>query len=231
MTKAKLNARVFDAMLELVCEEIADEQLSEWETLEQDHIFSPEFEQKMKQLLREQTRKLRRGRSQRVLRRVAVAVLAVMAVGFTFTMSVSAARIEVLNAVRQFAEEYISFTFRGDKSQPADGVLRPSYLPEGYQEKKMTKTSTWVRVIYEDAQNTPITFYQRHKTDTLNVQLDGEHSKASYEVEINNTLVQVYESVSEEYASFLTWETDLVFYELHGYVQPTELIRMVESMN
>ena len=235
MINAKLNDRVFDAMLQTACEDLFEERLAAFDTIaakEEKPEFSPEFERKMKKLLRGQSRKVRAKTAKKALRRAAVIILAIMAVGFTVTMSVEAIRVQFFNTIIDFAGEYIGFTFQDKyEQQPVtDAILRPSYIPEGYREGDVTNTPMGVYIIYEKDDGEIICFSQLIKSEGLSARIDGDHSYPPYNISINGISVQVIESNTEGHDSYVIWENNIHFYTISGTVPPAELIEMARSV-
>lgn len=231
MINNKLNDRVFDAMLEVACGEIMDDQIAGWDadnTVE--HEFSPEFERKMKKLLRDHTREIRLKAARKALGRVAAVIIVIMALGFTITISVQALRVQFFNTIMELAEEYIGFTFSDNKEQPSDNILHPDYLPEGYREDNVEDLLSGTCITYINQDGNQIKLYQQLKREGLSVRIDNEHSKPPYSVVVSGVLVQIYESKSDGYDSFYVWEMEQSFYELSGSTDPAELIKIVESM-
>ena len=233
MIHAKLNERIFDAMLQTACEELFEERLAGFDAAAAEGgkpEFSPEFEQKMKKLLRGQTRKIRAKSRKTVLRRAAVAILVIMAIGFTVTMSVEAIRVQFFNTIMDFTEKYIGFTFQERIEQPIGGVLRPAYIPEGYWEDDVQIMHSGVRITYSHENGELIVFSQLPMREGAAIRIDGEHSDPPYNLMINGISVQVIESNTEGHDSYVIWEDEVTFFRIAGTVPPAELIEMARSL-
>jgi hypothetical protein len=226
-----LNERIFDAMLQTACEEIMEERIAEWDAMNTgEHTFSPEFERKMKKLFRSQTRKLRMKKARKALSRAAIVILVVMAIGFTFTMSVEAVRVQFFNSIREFREEYIGFSFRNRVEQPSGEVLRPTYLPEGYVESDIQAMESGARITYVNDDESRIYLTQRIMQEGMEVRIDGENVSAMYIVAFKAIDLQVYEGENEDADNYIIWECGNSFFQLSGSIQSSELIEIAKSM-
>ena len=227
----KLNDGFFDVMMKVACGELMDKQIAGWDTANTgEHTFSPEFERKMKKLMRGQSRMIRTKKAKKALSRAAIVILAVMAVGFTFTMSVQALRVQFFSVIREFAEEYIGFSFSDRNEPPISDVQRPSYVPEGYYEIGIQEMQAGVRITYRHDDGSRIYLKQENMSEGSEVRIDGENIDTSYVVVFNGIDFQVYEGRSKDDDSYVIWETDKTFYQLFGTIQPQELIAMAKSI-
>jgi hypothetical protein len=230
-TNQKLNEGFFDVMMKVACEEIMDKQIAEWDALNTgEHKFSPEFERKMKKLMRGQTRKLRMKKARKVLSRAAIVILVVMAIGFTFTMSVEAVRVQFINSIREFAEEYIGFSFSERNEQSSGEILRPAYLPEGYDESDVQTTQAGVRITYRHSNGKRIILKQQVMLDGTEVRIDGEHISDYYVTVYLGVDLQVYEGINEDADNYIIWEDGSSFFQLSGSIESSELLEMAKSI-
>ena len=233
MKDKNLNKRIFDVMLQTACEEILEERIAEYEDSDTEaYEFSPEFESRMKNLLRTKNGHLRIKKAKVVLSRVAVVILIIMTAGFTVTMSVEALRVQFLNTVIETTREYVGFSFFRSDEQPADEILRPTYIPEGYLESNVQlMPPNGVRITYRNNNEDRIVFTQYQKSEGMDLQINGEYINAPYTVIVNDVYVQVFESNADGYESYVIWEIGNAFYLLTGTIQPPELIEMAKSIS
>lgn len=229
----KLNDGIFDAMMKVACEEVMDEKIKAWEEANVvEHEFSPEFERKMQKLLRSQTRRSKVIKIRKALSRVAVVIIAVMAAGFTITMSAEALRVQFFNTVSDFAEEYIGFSFRQQVDPPAvvDGIVYPTYIPEGFWKDDSQDISDTIRVVYRNEDGQRIMIRQYTMSEGMNVQIDGENIGSSYIVEINEISLHIYEGNNDDDGNYVIWDDGLNFYQITGNVHVTELVEIAKSI-
>lgn len=230
---SKLNDSIFDAMLKVACEEVMDSKIKEWDEDDgEEHEFSPEFERKMKKLMQSQTRKANAVKAKRALSRAAIIILAIMAAGFTVTMSAEALRVQFFNTITDFAEEYIGFSFRSQTEQPVDtgGVIYPSYVPEGFQIDDVHISTNISTVTYINGIGEHILFKQYSMSEGMNVQIDGENIESSYIIYIDEIPVQVYEGREVEDSNYIVWDDGYTFFQFSGTVIPEELLEMAKSI-
>lgn len=230
---SKLNDSIFDAMLKVACEEVMESKIKEWDEDDgEEHEFSPEFERKMKKLMQSQTRKANAVKAKKALSRAAIVILAIMAAGFTVTMSAEALRVQFFNTITDFAEEYIGFSFRSQTEQPVDtgGVIYPSYVPEGFQIDDTQIMPDAVTIVYRNDDGERIFIDQYVMNDGTNVQIDGEHIGFSYIINIDEIKINVYEGKDDNDSNYITWDDWTTFFLVSGTMQPSELIEMAKSI-
>lgn len=227
----KINEGIFDVMLTVACGEIADKQVAEWDAANTgEHSFSPEFERKMDQLMRGHNRKIKTKKAKKALSRAAIVIVAIMTIGFTITMSVQSLRVQFFNAVREFAEEYIGFSFKDNDRLPADGILRPAYVPDGYSEEDIQTTLIGTRIMYRHENGDRIIFKQDNMHEGSDIRVDRENLKDQYTMIVKGVAVQVYEGKDTEYDNYVIWGEEGTLYQLSGTIHSAELIEMAKSI-
>jgi hypothetical protein len=234
MTPKNLDDKIFDAMLDVAAEEILEERLNEWETLDAEpHVFSPEFEQKMKRLLRQSAHEVRARKTRRVLRRVAAVAAIFMVAGFVLTMSVSAIRVKVLNTIIEYADTHYGINFGETAGESGVNVayVYPGYIPAGYETiEHDSETSMWKNIVYNNKETgDSLAFLQILKLEGTTHTFDSEHTDAPYETTYKGKRLLIFTSNTEGYASFVIWESETVFYEVSACLPVDELLKVAKS--
>ncbi len=232
MDSNTFNEKMFDAMLEMACHEVMEQRLAELPPEDEiAHEFSPEFERKMNKLIYTHTKKLRQKKFFSALKKSAVAVMILMAVGFTSIMSVAALRADVINTFIEIGENFFGFRFgqTGSSQTQSDSIIRPTYIPEGFRELSSSNWGAGIRIRYEDSDGARILFDQSLKIEGTVIQIDNEHS-VPYSIEYNGYTVQVFDGTEQGYECYVIWETGTTFFKIMSEYPADELILMAKSI-
>ncbi|MDR1158953.1 MAG: DUF4367 domain-containing protein [Oscillospiraceae bacterium] len=233
MAPKNLNDKIFDAMLDVAAEEVLEQRLKEWEALDtEEHVFSPEFERKMRRLLKGRTRQVRVQKARRFFSRAAAVLVIFMVVGFALTMSVSAIRVQVLNTIIEYGETFFGVHFGGtaDENSESDAYVYPEYVPVGYELEVDDEMPIGRIVSYKNEETGGvIDFLQLLKLESTVNTFDSEHVDIPYEVTYKDQRLLVFESNTEGYASYIIWESDTIFYELSASLPVDELLKIARS--
>ncbi|GHV08665.1 hypothetical protein FACS1894217_11470 [Clostridia bacterium] len=227
---AELKERLFDAMLETACREVAREQ-ADFVPSEPEHVFSPEFEVKMRRLMRRDRRRARFNSSVKALSRVAAVFVVVAVFGLTFVVGSAGERETMKDANQSFQDGHVDISYNNPKTM--DAILIPlniTYLPEGYKEIETEATlrdPSLTSLVYENGNGDQIFFFATSHIGVLASTTDTENCAVSavgpYTV-IDGSAVDKYVGVF--------WDDEVYFYRIVAINPETpvaELLKMAES--
>lgn len=226
----KYDDELFDSLLAIACKEVATRQIAEIpDASEINYTFSPEFEKRMDKMIYRQSKTLRRKKSLRYMGRIAAALVIMMAMGFSAIMSVSALRIEVLNTILEFGENYLGFRFgNSDATSPSSIIPYPYYVPEGFKEESRSKIGSTDDVYFVNEEGVIITYGVTLKNESVAINIDNEHSQP-HEVIENGTTFTIMDGTASGHTCYVIWETDTHLYMVFGEYTADELLAMAVS--
>ena len=175
--------------------------------------------------------------------RVAVALLALMSVGFLTVMAVPDIRNAVVGAVIEWYEDYIAVRFEPGKGGNSDGacassaaggtpakierVMKPTYIPQGAAEDVVLNCATNIVIDYYVGDDLILTYYQLigDGSETL---IDSDISDMR-DTEINGNKAVIIEHGSE--GCVIMWTDGEYYYQLHSAaLGADELIKTASSV-
>ena len=157
--KQELKNEMFDAMLRSAFQDYAKAAKPELETREELrargvelHAFSPEFEGKMKKLIRKTKRKAWWRDHRKRIQHTAAMFVALIAAGGVLVTQVDAVRIPVVNFVISVSEKFseIQIGSSGENSALSEKFqdYLPTYMPEGFVVESVEETENTFSVLY-----------------------------------------------------------------------------------
>ena len=199
-----------------------------------EHTFSPDFERKMKKLLR-------RGRHPglyRALRGAACLLLALLLSGCTVLAVSPEAREVFVGWVREIHDTYFLYRFFGDEEREPvskdDVLYQPTYVPAGYRiEHRSVLINGIVTIWYIDDQTGKFaTFDYFPDTSSPVLQITWENEIIYKKVLVNGNSADLYLDSEEGKANIIVWgdEKNGVAFKIGGVLDGEELIRMAESV-
>lgn len=240
MTEQAFDTHMQDALLTMAAKTALQQECALAEAAAQPQAFSLEFEKRMAQLIKRQSRPLRRKRAMGALGRAAVVLLTVCAVAFGSIMSVEALRLQVLNMAIQWGEKAASFRYsrQGEFAAPqvdqlAKGIpYAPAYVPEGFAVKQVQRAEGVVMdtIIYENSEGVKLYFCIAQMGDAFSMSVDNEHSTYQH-IKINGYDAHLFTATSPDERSYLLWDDGTYHFNLTSSIQVAELIRMAESVS
>ena len=221
-SRKKLYEEYEDSLFRLIMNDAAEKEgksfLEEKERLKADpkNQPSPEkierFSHRLDSLLKKQNRNHRRRSISRILSKVAVVVLVMVAVFSTAMVSVDAFRIKVMNFLIDVQPEYTSFQIK-DGSSGSKGekmvvnwtnTYLPTYIPAGYEVDSLTYTDPLKEITYRNQKNKDLVIDYSESDDSNNITVDTE--KASVKtIYINGHKGML---VAKNSQTTVVWETD-----------------------
>lgn len=193
---------------------------------ENQHVFSPGFEKKMKRLIR----KANRSGLYRSMQRIASVLLALLIGGVMWISVDTKARAAFFGWVRELYETYIVYSFKGGPNGSAEATLyRPAWLPDGYREIYMDDEEDIVIMIYGNGGVQTIVFSYTDEPKGLDWILDTSEGTVE-RCYVNGVLADALIADNVGTASSIAWTSGDVSFFLTGYLSKNDLIRIAESV-
>ena len=242
MNTNNFNSKVFDEVLRIVVRDYQDKEIEEYNNITENekHTFSPEFEKKMKKILK-QGRKFKgdiRKSSLNILKRISIIILVILSVSFLSLFSVKAIREEIYNIVTMFFEKYIDIQFVNMDnvnfvSDLSANIIYetylPSYIPDGYWEDTIEKSECDVKAIYINTEEENIVYHQQLLSVAISI--DGENYIEN-DININGINGKIYEYNKTDDISYyiIIWSDNKYSYKLRSFLNKEETIKIAESI-
>ena len=199
-----------------------------------EHDFSPEFEKKMKKLLRQGRHPVR----YRTLRAAACLLLVLFLSGCA-VLAISPEFREVFAGwVREIHDNYFLYEFFGNGEREAvseeDVLYQPAYVPAGYRiECRTVLTGGVVTIGYINDQTNDIAVFTCFSdTSSAVLQVSGENEIICRQVRVNGLSADLYLDSEEGEANVIVWvdEQNGAAFRISGVLSGEELTRMAESV-
>ena len=193
-----------------------------------EHIFSRNFERKMKPVIQRADHPVRYYAT-RLL--TALLLMAFLGGGSLLTFSAEA-RASFVAWVREIQEQWFSYRYEApEQPTPTDTLYLPTFIPEGWHEIVAPELGDFVHVIYHSNEGEHFINYSyligRQKT-VLNLQLEGMRVTKT---QVNGMQAELYVG-SNDRPNTLTWTDNtlgIVFW-LSGELTESELFHVAESV-
>lgn len=191
------------------------------------HQFSPEFEKKFENLLRESQTKKRRHTRNRVFARLAACLIIVIGVGAVTIASVDALRVQFISfflSIGQESAEIVGSTNDGIPVSEEYYSSYPTYIPDGFVVISLSEYDNGYSVAY---QNDQAKFFQLDCFDSSNrFSLDAENSDVQ-QIDIDGSEATMS---ARDGRVVVSWPTENYNYLLSGDIAAEEAIKILESI-
>lgn len=192
-------------------------------------IFSPEFERKMKKLIRRTDHPIR----YRLMKAVACFLLVVLVGGSSVLIFSAEARATFVTWVKDVYETQFIYQFFQTSEETQDNIFyRPTWVPSDYH------------ITYESVSDGPSTIEYRNDSDNLVVftyfrntsspvfRIEREDTTTYTQVSVNGITAELYLDQDEEETNVLIWtdESNGTIFQILAPFSDVELIRMAESV-
>jgi len=107
-------------------------------------------------------------------------------------------------------------------------VYRPTYLPEGFNEKLTRKFGNNIIIIYSNNDDVEICFTQR-PASTVTTGIDNEYTTYT-EVEVAGNIAYLFEANAENNSNVLIWTSNGKVFELVSRIEIEQLLLIAESI-
>ena len=194
---------------------------------ENQHVFSPEFEKKIKKLKRMTDHPV----FYRSMQRVASIVLVILIVGGIFITFNAEARAAFVRWVKEIYEIYFAYRFDYGSSaseEPVDYCL--TLIPDGYTEFYSDKSEDTVSVIYANKAGEMLKFNYARNPDQTSWFVGTDYLTIE-QITINGVPAELVTSTETGAASAIMWVTeDNTAFNVSGFLTVEELTAVAESV-
>lgn len=192
-----------------------------------DHKFSKCFERKMKKLIKDS----KRSNAAKMLRKIAMIFFVVLSILSISIVSVEALRVRAFRVIKKIYEEFTQIKFEY-YDEPVDQedigfiVMKPYYLPEGYEEIDCIEMDTAVIIIYENQQEGQI-IYRQNKIEEYGTTIIDTEDVEIQDIRIKGNEGQI---IIKGERNHIVWFSDEYHYSIISTVGRKELIKIAESI-
>ena len=239
--KQELKNEMFEAMLRSAFQDHAKTAEPELETREELqaqgvelHSFSPEFEGKMKKLIKKTKRKAWWSDHRKRVQRTAAMFAVLIAAGGVLVTQVDAVRIPVMSFIISVNEKFseIQIGSSGENSVLSEKFqdYLPTYLPEGFVVENVNEERNSVEVQYVKEDGSGYFFVLTISPASKGGAYDTENATIR-EISIQGYPAVLIEKVKDgtEYTQ-LIWVPKNGEYHIAGYLPAEEAVQMLESV-
>lgn len=191
--------------------------------------FSPEFERKMKKLIRRTDHPIR----YRIMKAVACFLLAVLIGGgsvLTFSVEARAAFVTWVKEV--YETRFVYRFFQTSDDTPDNITYRPTWVPSDYQINFEFVSDTVSTIEYRNNSDNFVAFSYFQNTSSLAFQIDLDGTEIYKQVSVNGITAELYLDQDEGDTNILIWmdEGSNTVFRILAPFNEDELIRMAESV-
>lgn len=207
--------------------EIYTAQLQSGYDADKQHIFSLDFETKI--------RKLKRKADHLFFYRFTVRVASIFLALF---ISISAwlavdieARAAVIGWIKEVYESFFVYRYEDDSNTEVTSTdFRPSWLPDGYSEFAVNDTADTIMVIYANDAGEMLKFSYAHNSDKTDWFIDATDTvRTSIAISVHQA--DLLTSTNPAVASAILWTTpDNTAFYISGFLSESALIRVAENI-
>jgi hypothetical protein len=184
--------------------------------------------------LKEAKNPQKNGRVFKLLRRTAVAMMAVIVILFGMAFSVQAVRVQILNFLISIEPEYTSLQLNDANNTQNNGKLIvnwtnayvPTYIPDGYEVNSISYAKAIKKIIFSNPNNDLSIIYTEFSS--LNtIAVDTEDASLVEKVKVNDHdgTLSIKDSITS-----IAWTIDNHLFVFQGQMSTDEAIKMAESV-
>jgi len=170
----------------------------------------------------------------RILRRTAVAVMAVIIMCSVMMVSVDAFRLKVLNLLISIEPKYTSIQIsNSDDKENRGGLIVdwknayvPTYIPAGYKAERVSSSATVKTINFKKEDDNSTLIYTEYST-SYGIAIDTENASIIKAIEIGGRegTLSVKDSVTS-----VAWIMDDRLFVIQGQAETNEIIKMAEDV-
>lgn len=190
--------------------------------------FSPEFERKMKKLVRRTDHPIRYW----VQKAVACILLVILLGGGSVLALSTEARAAFVGWIREVYETWFVYQYKGETYESGTIMYQPSWLPSGYTEKSSLDLYEQQVIIYENADGSLVMFGYSQSAGAIDLYVSRDDAIVQQTTVWGNT-AELYLYPTENAFSSLVWtDTDsgLIFW-IVASLDESSLLQVAESVN
>lgn len=194
-----------------------------------EHEFSPEFEERMEQLINSHSKPHKRFLNTKP-KKIILALAAVFILFITMVFSVTAIREPVVRFIVEMYERFSTVFFDKDGETPEppttlEIIFEPSWLPDGYElNPDMSMEAEDSRDVFYIQDNNVLAYSQ--SVLSIGLVIDTENTEAKI-VLLNGREALLYHNKGLQ---TIVWDDGQYAFSLTGSVSANEILRMAESL-
>lgn len=196
---------------------------------EEEYVPSDRFLEMAGHLIDKANRMEKRQRMVKLLKRAAAIFLIIVSASFAACMSVEATREKFVEFIRKLHADWTEYKYDLKEGAEAEFVLiEPGYLPEGYREYAREDMGDVVHIYYQNEKqgiDTEI-IYEESTAEGLTVGLDTEGAR----IKTKNIGGEKIEYFENKEMGYVYWTDEDTYYNIIGYVDVNELLKMADSI-
>lgn len=192
-----------------------------------EHNFLPEFEKKMRRMIRRANHPIRF----RMIQTAACLLLAILLTGCTVLAVSPEARAAFAGWIKELQQEWFSYRYAGEvDSSPRNTVYFPAWLPEGYREVEAPEPGTFVRALYQNESGGLLSFAYQVGLEKTAFHVEWENTNIQ-PVTVSGKKADFYQNTPDG-ANVLVWtdEAQGIVFWLAAQLTEEELIQAAESL-
>lgn len=195
---------------------------------EEEYIPSEEFQKKEKFLIEKGNCIEKRRKRIGLVKRIAAVFFVMISVSFAVCMSVDATREDFIRFTKKLHSDWTEYRYDLEEGTETEfELIEPTYLPEGYREYDREDMGDLIHIYYQNEKgvNEEI-IYEESTAEGLTVGLDTEGADIKTK-EICGENVEYFENKGMGY---VYWTDADTYYNIIGYVDVDELLKMADSV-
>lgn len=190
--------------------------------------FSPEFERKMKKLVRRTDHPIRYWGQKAV---ACILLVILLGGGSVLTLSTEA-RAAFVGWVREVYETWFVYRFEGESNNViGDTQYRPTWLPEGYSQTLVPELDDQVNVLYTNDVEDMIIFAYSNSSSSLALYTQGDATEST-KVMVKDIPADLYLEEDGTHSNCLVWEDpqNSIIYWIVANLPEDKIIQIAESV-
>lgn len=231
---SEINDELFEVLLKHAVHEYWEDYMASLpseEEMARLYPISPEFDKKMLRLCAKLERERLYKRLPVMLKKAAAFFLVFVGVISSALILSPTVRASVKEVITQVFSQYTQYEYTADSKSIKSKQFELAYIPGGYQ---LIKTDFGIdeTTVYRKYENErgELLYFDSFKADTsMTTYVDNEHSVYS-QIEFNGIKADLYEANVSGSPSSVLWIEDGYSFNITGYLQKDELIKMAKSL-
>ncbi len=188
--------------------------------------FSPQFERKMKKLVRRTDHPI----IYWMQKAVACILLTILIGGGSVLALSTEARAAFVGWIRELYETWFVYKYEGeDQELPQNTVFQITWLPEGFVEVTHFASEDQIRTFYQDGNSNSITFIYTRSMESANLYIEEGEVEAQT-VQIGHLYADLYLDLRSGGANALVWYDRGALFSLYGNCSGDDLIKIAENI-
>ncbi len=194
---------------------------------EKQHVFSLQFERKIKKLKRKADHPF----FYHSVQRVASILLALLICASVWLAIDVKARAAVFGWLKEVNETFFVYRFEDESNAGVTQTdYRPSWLPEGYKVFAVNETAGTIMVIYSNEVGEMLKFSYAHNPSKTDWFIDASDTVRT-NLTISGNQADLLTSTNSDIASAILWTTpDNTAFYISGFLSEADLISVAESI-